>query len=70
MSCMTYEEFDERFASDNDLYDLYMDYIMENCHGERIICNGDMLIEAAEDFFLYEEFRDDYLFKMEQRYAA
>ena len=60
-----YDAFDERFASDNDLYDEYMEYIMENCHGERLICNGDMLIEAAEDLYLYEEFREHYISKTE-----
>lgn len=60
---MTYDEFDERFASDNDMYDEYMDYIMENCHGERIICNGDMLIEAAEDLFLFDAFREHWIEK-------
>jgi hypothetical protein len=45
------------------MYDAYMQYIMENCHGERVICNGDTLIEAAEDFFLYEDFRDHWLEK-------
>jgi hypothetical protein len=60
---MTIEQFDERFESDNDMYDAYMQYIMENCHGERVICNGDTLIEAAEDFFLYEDFRDYWLEK-------
>lgn len=60
---MTYDEFDERFESDNDMYDEYMEYIMENCHGERIICNGDMLIEAAEEGYLYEAFRDYWLEK-------
>ena len=58
---MTYDEFDERFESDNDMYDQYMEYIMENCHGERHIGNGDALIVAAEDFFLYEDFRDYWL---------
>lgn len=60
---MTYDEFDERFESDNDMYEVYMEYIMENCHGERVICNGDMLIEAAEEGFLYEAFRDYWLEK-------
>ncbi len=60
---MTNDQFDERFESDSDMYDEYMEFIMENCHGERIIGNGDMLIEAAEDFFLYEEFRDYWIAK-------
>lgn len=41
----------------NGVYDSeYMDYIMENCAGDRMIGNGDMLIEASEDMYLYDEF--------------
>jgi hypothetical protein len=58
---MTYEEFDNLYDSDYDLQDQHSEYIMENCHGERVIGNGDMLIEALEDGYLYEEFRDEYL---------
>jgi hypothetical protein len=29
---------------------------MDNCHGDRVICNGDTLIQAQEDFYLWEEF--------------
>ena len=43
-----------------------MEYIMENCHGDRIIGNGEMLIEAVEDGYLYEEFREDYIEKQLQ----
>ncbi len=34
----------------------YAEYIMNNCAGDRLICNGDTLIEAQEDFYLFEEF--------------
>ena len=54
---MTHNEFDFYFDS-ADLHDEYMEYIMENCRGERIICNGDDLIIASEEGYLYEEFRD------------
>lgn len=54
---MTLEEFDAAF--DNlELEDQYAEYIMENCHGDRIICNGDTLITAMEDAYLFESFRD------------
>jgi len=36
----------------------YSDYIMANCGGDRLICNGDMLIDAIEDGYLYDDFRD------------
>ena len=52
-----------RIATSSELDSLwydseYAEYIMDNCHGERIICNGDTLIQAQEDFFLWEEFLD------------
>ena len=35
----------------------YSDYIMENHDpSERLICNGDTLLEAEEDEYLLEEF--------------
>lgn len=34
----------------------YANYIMDNCAGERVICNGDMLLEAQEDGYLLKEF--------------
>ena len=39
----------------------YVEYIMDNCHGERIICNGHTLIKAIEDGYLWEEFIDSQL---------
>lgn len=58
---MTYDEFDNLYDSNYDLQDQHSEYILENCHGERNIGNGDMLIEALEDGYLYEEFRDNYI---------
>jgi hypothetical protein len=60
---MTYEEFDNMYDASYDLQDEHMEYIMENCQGERAICNGDSLIEAQEDGYLYEDFRDHYIEK-------
>lgn len=54
---MTIDEFNGLFEIHDDLHDKYMDYIMENADpDERIICNGDSLLEAAEDGYLFEEF--------------
>ena len=54
---MTIDEFNDLFETDNNLYDKYMTYIMENGDpDERIICNGDSLLEAAEAGYLFEEF--------------
>lgn len=37
--------------------DEYADYIMRNYDpSERLICDGDTLLEAQEDFYLFEEF--------------
>jgi hypothetical protein len=59
---MTNDEFDRHFE-EADLFDEYMEYIMENCHGERMICNGDSLVVAAEEGYLYEAFREDWIEK-------
>jgi hypothetical protein len=45
----------ERFEN-GEFFDEYQQYIMDNCAGDRLICNGDMLIEAVEDGYLEEEF--------------
>lgn len=34
----------------------YAEYIMEHRYGDRLICNGDMLIQAMEDGYLYDDF--------------
>jgi len=60
---MTNDEFDAYFDK-VDLNEEYMVYIMENCHGERTIGNGDDLIIASEEGYLYEEFREHYLDKI------
>lgn len=54
------QQFEEAFDND-DLYDQYAEYIMENCHGERVIGNGDMLIEAMEGLYLYESFKEQWI---------
>ena len=54
---MTEEEFETKW--DNlELEDEYAEYIMNNCHGERAIGNGDMLIRAMEDGYLFDSFKD------------
>ncbi len=57
---MTNEEFEIHFEQ-VDLYDDYMDYIMEHSKGERVIANGEDLLSAFEERYLYEEYRDSYL---------
>ena len=34
----------------------YAEFIMNNCHGERVICNGDTLTVAMEDGYLWDAF--------------
>jgi len=58
---MTNEQFDEIFQSNYDLQDRHMDYILVHNDGERVICNGDTLIEAAEAGYLYEAFRAQWI---------
>lgn len=54
---MTLDQFNDLFETHDDLYDKYMEYIMENADpDERIICNGDSLLEAAEAGYLFEDF--------------
>jgi hypothetical protein len=56
---MTIDEFNDLFETDNSLYDKYMEYIMQNANlDERLICNGDTLLEAAEAGYLFEDFYD------------
>ena len=43
----------------------YAEYIMNNCGGERIICNGDTLLQAQEDGYLFVEFLESLGFCME-----
>jgi len=35
----------------------YAEYIMAHSAGERVICNGDTLLDAMQDYYLF----DDYL---------
>lgn len=39
----------------------YADYIMQHCGGDRIICNGDTLVDAIEDQYLLDDFLDSLL---------
>lgn len=45
------EMMDELMFSDE-----YAEFIMHNFDGTRVICNGDTLIEAMEDGYLFDEF--------------
>jgi hypothetical protein len=53
----TEEEFEAVYDA-GLLDDEYAEYIMENCHGERVIGNGDALVIAMEQGYLYEAFMD------------
>lgn len=39
-----------------ELDDDYAEYIMDNCGGERVICNGHTLLDAMEDGYLADAF--------------
>ena len=49
-------KYTEDQLDDLQYSDEYAEYIMDNCHGERIICNGNMLTSAMEDGYLFAEF--------------
>jgi hypothetical protein len=45
-----------RMFDDGELNDSYAEFIMDNCGGDRVICNGDTLLSAMEDGYLSYEF--------------
>ena len=51
----TIAELDEAGLLDEE----YAAYIMEHAGGERVICDGDMLLQAQEDLYLHDEFIQD-----------
>lgn len=54
---MTETEFDE--ASETyEMDDAYGEYIMEHSAGDRLVCNGDTLIRAMEDGYLWDSFKE------------
>tara|TARA_B110000285_G_scaffold52630_1_gene59887 strand:- start:2410 stop:2625 length:216 start_codon:yes stop_codon:yes gene_type:complete len=55
--------FDEAMAEDrNDIFSDYNDYIMDNAdQSEVTICNGDTLLQAAEDEYLLEDFKAQWI---------
>ena len=59
---MTEQEFEVAFELAR-LDSEYAQYIMDNSGGDRLICNGDTLIEAMEDFYLYDSFKDSMVTK-------
>lgn len=48
---MTEDQIDELRYSE-----AYTEFIMNHAAGDRVICNGDTLLEAQEDGYLFEEF--------------
>jgi hypothetical protein len=54
---MNRSEFEMMF-NNMELDSAYADFIMEHCAGDRVICNGDTLVEAMEDMYLFEDFAD------------
>lgn len=54
---MTLAQFEELFNEHDDLFVKYMEFIQENADpSEYVICDGDMLIEAAESGYLFDDF--------------
>ena len=50
------EEYIDTIADTYDEQAEYAEYIMKNCHGDRLICNDDTLIEAMESGYLWDDF--------------
>lgn len=48
--------FDEATLDELAYSDQYAEYIMEYSKGDRVICNGDMLLDAMEDGYLWDDF--------------
>jgi hypothetical protein len=46
----------EGYGEDMDLEDQYADFIMRYDGGDRIICDGDMLLDAMDEGYLIDEF--------------
>lgn len=45
----------ERY-DDGELDTEYVEFIMEHSLGDRVICNGDTLLSAIEDLYMFDEF--------------
>lgn len=43
----------------------YATFIMDNAGGDRVICNGDTLLDAQQDGYLFVEFLESRGFRME-----
>ena len=58
--------FEEAMAEDlNDIFSDYNNYIMDNADPSEVtICNGDTLLQAAENEYLLEEFKVEWIQKL------
>ena len=58
--------FEEAMAEDfNNIFDDYQAYIMDNADASEVtICNGDTLLQAAENEYLLEEFKVEWIQKL------
>ena len=58
--------FEEAMAEDlNDIFSDYNNYIMDNADPSEVtICNGDTLLKAAENEYLLEEFKAEWIQKL------
>ncbi len=52
----TTNEYTQEQIDDLSYSDDYSDYIMNNANGDRCICNGDTLLQAMEEGYLFDEF--------------
>jgi hypothetical protein len=52
----TYTQITDAEADNLWESDGYAEYIMAHSAGERVICNGDTLLDAMEDYYLFEDY--------------
>jgi hypothetical protein len=54
--------FNEMIENDFELFGQYQEYIMDNGDSSEVnICNGDTLLQAAENKYLLEEFKQAWI---------
>lgn len=51
-------EFNEKFVA-GDLDEEYAEFIMKRSCGDRMICNGDSLLVAMEENYLFDAFKQE-----------
>lgn len=57
----TTEQFEEMYENEYSVFAAHMDYILlHNDPYDRMICDGDSLLVAAEDGYMLDQFREHF----------